>query len=257
MRKLHLWAFALTALAALSLVAAACGDDDSSGGANNTTPSASGSSPTSGGNGGGGSSGGGGTSSASGSSGHDALKKAATDLTKTTYKVTYDIKGNDPKTGALNGTFTLISKPPRSVFSVTGTDQGSIIVIEDGTYTFLCIEAEGAKNCLKSKSQATNSALPLPTLFNVDNIVKNISNDPGTIVKDAKSQKIAGRDGKCYEVTSKQGTGTICIAPNEGIVLLIDGTFSGAKMQLTAKEYSSAPADKDFEPPYQVTDISN
>jgi hypothetical protein len=245
MRKLHLWAFALTALAALSLVAAACGDDDSSGGASTNTPSSSSGSP-----------GASGTSGSSAASGLDALKKAATDLAKTTYKLTYEIKGNDPKTGALDGTFTLISKPPRSVFAVTSSD-GNIVVIDDGTYSYLCIDAEGQKNCLKSKSEGGSSAMPLPTLFNVDDIVKNISDDASTTVKDAKSRKIAGRDGKCYEVTSKEGTGTLCIDPKDGIVLLIDGTFSGSRMTLTAKEYSSTPADKDFEPPYPVTDISN
>lgn len=249
------WIVGLAAIALVALGAAACGDDDDSskkpaaeatktdGGASKEATKEATKGATK-------------EATRSSNDGLAALQKAAKDLSKLTYKVSYEISGTDAQTGKIAGTFTLASKPPKSLFGISGDfgqGEGTFLVIDDGTSSFLCTESDGEKSCLKSKSSGAG-ATELPTIFSVDDLMKSIGDDSTASVKEAQGQKIAGKDGKCFDVKSKEGDGMICFS-SDGLVLLIDGQFEGSRITLKAKEASGSPTDKDFEPPYPVIDL--
>jgi hypothetical protein len=233
------WPGALLPVLLLGLAAAACGGDD-------TTPS-DGSRPTA-------TPAGAGTDGGSKSDGLSALRNVAQNSNQTTYRVVYDIEGMDPSSGEISGTLTLAAKPPKQLFSLSGEfagEESTLTMIDDGESSFLCIETEGNQSCLRSPSGGGGS-IPLPTILEVEELIETLADDKDATVREVRGQKIAGRDGKCFEIQSREGEGTVCIDEKDGILLLLDGTFDGARITLRAAEIAGAPSDSDFEPPFPV-----
>lgn len=184
-----------------------------------------------------------------------ALKQLAADITSATYKVVYDISGNDHE-GALAGTFTLAADDDRQLLGFegkVGVLEGHFVVIEDADASYLCIDGQGQKACLKSKPGAA-SPVPLPTAFSVDTLLDELSKAPGLTVTAAGKEKVAGEDAHCWDVASEGGKGHLCVGDDDGVLLSLDGEFEGAKLSLKAREVGE-PGPGEFEPPYPIVDL--
>ncbi|MCC7366685.1 MAG: hypothetical protein IT303_20170 [Dehalococcoidia bacterium] len=185
------------------------------------------------------------------------LRDATANLEEATYKLVYELTGEDDGTGALDGTLTIAADPPRQLMGISGSlggEEGSFMILNDGTDSFLCVDFDGEQSCIKGTGSVT-SAIPLPSIVSIEDSLDEIAGAPDVEVKEVAGQEIAGRDGRCFEVTSSEGTGLVCIDEGDGIVLLVDGEFGGSSGTLRLREYTDNPAASDFEPPYPVTEI--
>jgi hypothetical protein len=255
-RLLGLCAAALCGLSALTF--AACGGDDDKGTATATTAAASTASASASSSA---SSSATGTASASASgtttatqttSGdNEGLSDVLKDTSKLTYKISYDITSTDDEGQPETGTYTLVNKPPKTriEFSSSTASDESVIVIDDGTDTYLCTPTD--KSCLKTPGTGAGLGGALLAV-DPDTVVKDAEAE-GATIKKTDDRTIAGTSASCYSVTDSDGTGSMCIAKDTGIVLLIDGTNEGSKIALTAKSFSTSVDDSEFKPPYDVT----
>lgn len=183
------------------------------------------------------------------------LKQLAADLTSSSYKVVYDISGND-REGALKGTFTLAGKDGSQLLGFEGSVgalAGHFILIREGDSSFLCIDGQGQQACLKARADAPHP-IPLPAVFSVDDILEQVAQAPGLAVTPAGTAKIAGADAHCWDVSGNGGKGHLCVSDTDGALLSLDGEFGGSRITLKARE-SGQPEDGDFEPPYPVVDL--
>ena len=246
-------AWLLGAIAATSvLVFAACGDDDANSTATviataqaqgtkapETSSTAKGATATSGTTG-----------------GNATLEKLRKDIKGATYRATYDGTISASTGQAIDGTFTLGAKGGTNLFGVKGNVAGqqvNILLIDNGTDTFTCIEAGGQKQCLKAKTGSGNSIIGSLT---VDGVIAGVSQDKSTTVSPIAGQTIANTKGACSAVKGTSTDGTLCTAEGNGVLLLLNGTFSGNKVSLKATNVNGSPSDDDFKPPYAVTELA-
>jgi hypothetical protein len=230
----------LLAVLALAAVAAACGDDDDSKKTPTVAPAGAASR--------GGDAGGGGSSP-----GADRLKQIAKDMQSKSYKVTYDLKGD-----GISGTLTWASKPPKQYVAIEGiASLGSFISITGDTDAYFCASGSGTeKTCVKSPATASGSGAGNPFAINLDDLIRQVAGGAGTTVTDGKGQTIAGRAAKCYDIKSRDSAGSMCVDEKDSIILLVDGTFGGTKLGITAKSLSTDVSDADFTPPYRVVETA-
>ncbi len=203
------------------------------------------------------------TATTASSNGLSDLQKASKDLKVIDYHVSYDSTITDASGSPSSGSITMSHKGNKSLMAIDGTFGGSpqkVIIIDDGTSTFVCTDQGGQKTCLKTKSGGTapNPFLGLTNAFKADTLVSAFSKD-GWDVKSIAGQKIAGRDAKCYSAKGPDGSGTVCLDSQNGMLLLLDGTNTvNGKEQKTnfkAKEATDSPPDADFNPPYPVQSL--
>jgi len=189
--------------------------------------------------------------------GAELLRQASRQLGETTYKTTYDLNGTDPGLGALTGTLTIASDGPKGYLGVTGKlggADGSFIAIHDGTANFLCIEGGGDSACLKTDAHEA-SPLALPSVLELEQLLDRLAHQPDVDVREIGGERIAGRDGRCFEVGAQPGNGRVCVGESDNLLLLVDGYFHGADFEVRLKEFDPAPGPGDFEPPFPVTEI--
>lgn len=233
--------FALAAIFALAMAVAACSDKETDGeGAG--TPRSGDAQPTP-------------TRSLDGL---DSLRRFAESLGQDTYRLVYEMTGSDAKGQELEATLAMSADPPRQSIGLSGEFEGkkaAFILINDGKASYVCAETDGLRRCLKGQSLAT-STIPLPALLDVESLIERVSADTGAKVKPAKDQRIAGQDGKCWEIEGAEGKGTFCVSEKDGVLLLMDGDFDGASFTMKAKEIGQ-PSAKDFEPPFRVVEFGN
>ena len=187
------------------------------------------------------------------------LRAMVEGLSKTTYHANYDLKGSDRGGSTIEATVVLASRPPASLFALSGAKLagsigGNVALINDDKFSYLCLDSSGTKQCLKNKADATSVLTQLPLVFNID-VVNAVGKDPNLRARSSAGQRIGGIQGKCWEVANKDGTGILC-ASDQPVLLLIDGTFTGAKVRIQAKDVSGDAPAKEFEPPYPVIDIT-
>lgn len=185
----------------------------------------------------------------------ELLKKLARGTSETGYKVEYDLRGNDAE-GPMNGTLTLAANRTSRLAAFSGSIgqmEGDFLLIEQPEAKFLCINGQGQKACLKSRADSP-SPIPLPQTFALAEVLQRATDDPETKVRDAGRERVAGRNARCLEVTAPSGHGRVCADEGPGAILRYEGDFEGAQTSMRAK--NAAPAvNKDFEPPYPVTDL--
>jgi hypothetical protein len=149
--------------------------------------------------------------------------------------------------------------PPRHLYRIEGTSGGktsAIVIIDDGTASYLCTDT-GTKVCVRKQS-ANGLGEGVPPGVNIGAIVEKLAGSDPSTISGTGGQEIAGRKGQCYAVNGAQaGTGLLCISPDDGLLLLLDGTFGGARVTLRAREVSTNPPDSDFAPPYAVANGSD
>ena len=188
--------------------------------------------------------------------GNATLEKLRKDLKSATFRATYDGKVAPASGQAIEGTYTLGAKASTTLFGVKGTIAGgqtTFLLIDDGTNTFTCIESSGQKQCLKSKSGSGGSLIGS---LSVDGVIQSVSQDKTTTVTPVTGQTIAGTKANCFAVKGSGSDGTLCAADANGVLLLLDGTFSGNKVSLKATNVNINPADDDFKPPYTVSELA-
>ncbi len=266
MARTRLWILGI-AFVAVFLFGSACGGDDSSKSSATAAATASGSSATSAATASGGAKGTPTSAATAAASGLADLQNASKHLDAIDFKVTYESSMADSKGTPTVGSMTMAHKGKKNLIVIDGgflggvsgdNSTGKTTIIDDGTSTFFCTSQQ--KTCIKSKAggTATNPLIGFADSFRADNLVKTFSKN-GYEVKSVAGQKIAGRDGKCYEGKGPDGSGTICLDSKTGILLLIDGTSTVAgqkvKTVLKAKEATDSPSDADFNPPYPVQSI--
>jgi hypothetical protein len=138
----------------------------------------------------------------------------------------------------------------------TGTS--TFITTEDDIY--LCAEGQ----CIKYPADDPTADLGLGLftgLLSAEAVADQFDIPDGvTLVK--SSETIAGVDGDCYDAVgdldpdqSGNETGKICFS-EEGLLLSLDFEAAGESYSLIATEASTDVSDSDFEPPYDVVDLS-
>lgn len=190
--------------------------------------------------------------------GLDSLRRFAESLGQDTYKLVYEMTGSDSKGKQLEATLAMSADPPKQSVGLSGEFEGkkaAFILINDGKASYVCAESDGLRRCLKGQSLA-NSTIPLPALLDVESLVDRVSADTGAKVKPAKDRRIAGLDGKCWEIEGAEGKGTFCVSEKDGVLLLMDGDFDDASFTMKAKEVGQ-PSAKDFEPPFRIVEFGN
>lgn len=183
------------------------------------------------------------------------LQRVAENAGRTTYRVVYEIEGGDPDSGEIRGTLTMAADPPKQLFSLSGLfagEESTLTIIDDGESSYLCFDAEGNQSCLRSGSGGSET-VPLPTFLEVDELIGTLARDGDTTAREVQGREIAGRDARCFEIASSEGDGLVCIAKDDAVLLLIEGTFEGAVFNMRAVEIADAPTAADFEPPYPVS----
>ena len=193
----------------------------------------------------------------SGLDGRALMRSASNRLQSETYRLVYEIKGSDPDVGDIDGTLTVSSRAPRQAFGISGRiggDTGTFMVIQEANLAYLCVEGQGDSACLKTESNE-QAPIPLPAVLSFDEAFKRLADSPSTTAREVAGQTIAGRAGRCFEVSGDEGNGLVCIQETDGLVLLMDGQFGATRGALRLKEYVPAPSDRDFEPPYEVIEL--
>ena len=236
-RMNRIWLTALIgALVTPALLFVACSDDDDStpspAASTSTRPAAS---PTA-------------RPSSAASQADGPLAELLDKLDDATYRAEYDISGSFG--GNVSGKGVLAGRPPARLFDFDGRTSLGIdrfVIIETGSEYYLCLETQGQKNCAKDNAAA---GLQLPTGLSVDEIFSSIALDPGTSSTEVEGRKIAGRDARCFDVAGVSASGLLCAADN-GVPLHFEGTFNGARWQITATKVGE-PSDADFEPPFDI-----
>jgi hypothetical protein len=253
-----------SAVAILALAAAACGggDDDNSenGSSGNGEATATRAAddqddptqqPTNDGNGGSDSDSDGEEEDAG--AGLDRLRAAASTIEEQTFHAVFEMAGT-----GIEGTFTIISDPPDSLIGISGAldgEEGTLLLISTEEFSYFSSDSDGEQNCLKMKAGST-SGVPLPTLLDAGSLVDELASSPDTKVKRIGGETIAGIDTDCYEVTSAEGDGKICIGND--MMLLLEGNFERQQLSMRATEFTDdAGKVKVTVPDWPVTDLTS
>lgn len=227
------------------LTAAACGGDDDSG---DDTANGSGGESTQAAGGNGTPSSGNSGSATPGTSGNDPVSSLLADASDKTYSVTYQveftIEGKTQK-----GEMTFAQEPPKNVMKIAisgSEDFDELIMIDDGKDSFTCFKSGDSGQCLKSLG--AGGLGENFTLFDMKKVTQRVKEDKN--VKEVSSQKIAGRDSRCFEGTFDETNekSTVCIDKRDGILTLVES--KSTKVKATA--ISDKVDGKLFEPPYPV-----
>jgi hypothetical protein len=185
--------------------------------------------------------------------GLDRLRAAASTIEEQTFHAVFEMSGT-----GIEGTFTIISDPPDSLIGISGAldgEEGTLLLISTEEFSYFCSDSDGEQNCLKMKAGST-SGVPLPTLLDAGSLVDELASSPDTKVKRIGGETIAGIDTDCYEVTSAEGDGKICIGND--MMLLLEGNFEGQQLSMRATEFTDdAGKVKVTVPDWPVTDLTS
>ena len=164
---------------------------------------------------------------------------------KANAQISYEVKG-----GGSDNDFTSwiqAKKNGKTYFSFKSKDGSSSSIIDDGKNTYLCTKpADGEGVCLKSAKSADS----LDLSFNRDEVLADFKASASS-AKEVGSRKIAGRDARCFEITTDGVKESLCLDKNDGLALFM----TGEEIELTATEAKTNVDDKVFEPPYKVQEL--
>lgn len=177
-----------------------------------------------------------------------------------TGKVTYDTTnflGNESGFSSM----TIYQKGGSSRFDISSAD-GEIIFISTPDATYSCAENQ----CIKFSADdetASASVDAFAGFFSADAITAGIDEIPDGVDFDVTSETIAGLDATCFrysgDLDSTQAGdegGEFCFSQG-GLLLRL--AFEGADESISFEATSASEdvSDSDFEPPYEVTDLSD
>jgi hypothetical protein len=255
-RPWRLLGLALAAgLAAILIGLAACGDDDSAGDNKNTA----GATKTAGATGSESTRAPGDSSNGGGGDGGTKLKELSKDWSQVTAKVSYTFSSTS-QNKTTDTTMTLYSRPPDSRIDFDLGNDGQSIFINTGGKSYVCTKLKDVGQCFLSPS-SDDSSSPLPffgDFADPDTIDKTIAGLAGISI-DTFDDKIAGQNVDCFKasgnVANESGETSWCFT-DDGILLSSSFSGSDSKFEMKATQFSKSLSDKDFEPPFTVTDIT-
>jgi len=175
-------------------------------------------------------------------------------------KVEYEFTSFDG-TESFDGTMTLYAKPPDAWRMDMGTPDGDIVMISNGSATYMCASDGGVGQCFESPIGDT-LGIPFLSIFSdPDGFDDLIDTAPGVDVSQS-SRNIAGQDATCFsvsgEIDDEVGAAEYCFR-DDGVLLLLraagSGPDGGDAFTMEAISVSDSVSDEDFEPIYEVLDI--
>lgn len=197
--------------------------------------------------------------SGSGNDATDALAKFASDYERFTGKVKYEIKDFSSADTAGLSSMAIYQSSDKSRVDIESA-AGNVIIIDTPDASYTCT----ANQCLKSPpgDASANPMEGFAGFFDASTIQSEFGAMPeGTDLKTSK-EKIAGLQATCISAkgdldTSSPGDeeGEVCFAEG-GLMLRIKFSSGGTSGTFEATEASTKVSDSDFEPPYDVTDLS-
>ncbi len=188
-----------------------------------------------------------------------AIKKLTSEYATFTGKIKYEIKdvtGTDT-TGLTAMTF--YQRGDKSRVDIESAE-GNVIVITTPDASYMCTQNQ----CLKSAgtSGADSSVAPLMSLIDPSTIESEFGSLPQGIDIKTSKEKIAGVEATCFSAKGDldkespgEEAGEICMAEG-GLLLRLVFTGPDSSVSFEASEASTKVSDSDFEPPYEVVDLS-
>lgn len=149
-------------------------------------------------------------------------------------------------------TLTFARDGERNMYGIDGTFEGedtNVVFISDGETTYVCSDEGGEGSCFEQPGTGAESFFGNAFLIDSDDIIAEATAQ-GADVTPAGGREIAGRDADCYEFSSPEGEGTMCLDSEESFVVYNEGEFGGVSQLMELVE-ASEPSDADFEPPYE------
>ncbi len=246
------------AIALLGLVAAAaCGDDDDGGGNGDPTATQANGDGDDDGDGDGDGDGGG-----DGDGDGDSLAELSSfggDYDSFTGKVTYDTSNFGDDSGV--SSMSIYQKNGSSRFDIVSSD-GDVIFISTPDASYLCSDGQ----CLKFAADddaASASVDAFAGIFSAESISEGIDEIPDGVDIDVTREKIAGIDATCFSATGDldpdqagDESSEFCFSDG-GLMLRL--AFEGADESgsFEATSASEDVPDSDFDPPFDVLDLSD
>jgi hypothetical protein len=179
-------------------------------------------------------------------------------VAKITYRIMSEAAGE-----TMEGEWVLVQRPPDSRIEIAGEQGGEefrTIIINAGGKTYLCADAGGEQSCLTTDIEATETQTALlDPLFDIPEELAEDAEDVDLI--DKSERQIAGIDATCFTVSGAlsglgEGEGEVCFS-DDGLLLYLGGETGGETFIFEATEVSTDVTDDDFEPPYDVVDLSD
>lgn len=135
--------------------------------------------------------------------------------------------------------------------------EGTVILIQTADAQYICTETPGEEGACLESPAGSESIFGDIFLFDAGSTLEELVNDDTVDIEEVDGRAIAGYDAKCYIVTEDTGEGEICISEDEGVVVLMDGTFEGEQTKIELVSLSDDVSESDFEPPFPVTSLGN
>jgi hypothetical protein len=176
---------------------------------------------------------------------------------KVVYRVVVTGMGED-----LDGELVLVQRPPDSRFEIVveeGGEEFRTIVINAGGNAYVCTSIAGVESCLATETEATEEETSLlDPLLGLPQELAADTEDVDLI--DTSGRQIAGVDATCFTVSGAladlgEGEGEVCFS-DEGLLLYLSGESDGTSSVFEATSVSTDVTDEDFEPPYDILDLS-
>lgn len=185
-----------------------------------------------------------------------SLAGEATDgvTAKVTYKVTTKVGGETTE-----AEWVIVQRPPDSrieMSSMEGGQQFTTIIITSGDKSYLCTSSGGEGSCLETDVDAADAqTAPLASLFNVPEALADTAGDVD--IAETSQRRIAGVDATCFTIAGGLddiGESEVCFS-DDGLLLFSRSETGDDSFLFEATSASTDVTDKDFEPPFPVTDF--
>lgn len=188
-----------------------------------------------------------------------AIKKLTSEYKSFTGKIAYQVKDLSGVDSSGLTAMTFYQKGNKSRVDIESAE-GNIIVISTPEADYMCSQNQ----CLKSEGTGADSSVaPLMQLIDPGTIESEFGSLPHGIDIKTSKEKIAGVEATCFSAkgdldpeTPGDEAGEICIAEG-GLMLRLTFTSGGKSASFEATEATTKVSDSDFEPPYEVVDLTN
>lgn len=176
------------------------------------------------------------------------LRDAAEQSGPERFKFVYDVTVDEE-----SFTLTFARDGDRTMYGIDGTFEGqdsNLTLINDTETTYVCTEEGGSGGtCFEQPGTDTTDFFGGAFTFDREDLLNEVT-EQGADVTPAGSRTVAGREAECYDFSSPDGDGTICIDSEESFIVYTEGEFDGMSQTMELVE-SSDPTDEDFEPPFE------
>jgi hypothetical protein len=185
----------------------------------------------------------------------EALRRAAEGQQERPLSITYEIQWMEDEVMQ----WRIDRDPPRYAMRVEGDfgdgEMGSFAFIFDGEYSYSCIDEDGGF-CMRFEGEE-DQFLDEFLFFDQEELLREIAEEEGAELRPTSGQTFAGISGECFEATTVEGSGVVCVSTQFNILLFAEGTFDGEYSRMEVIEFSDSPAPNAFEPPYPVMDLGD